>query len=453
MPMILSRYGTFTGGIDLPDEKYHTISRAICKCPAPAFLRVPLAPCGGAPGEPVVHVGQRVSAGERIAAARDASGVDVFAPLDGTVRALTTAAVAGKGGLVVGPAVMLTELSEPRDIPPARETFNWRAAGPELLRSRIAAGGLSTYGERPEPLAQWLLKARQGRCKVLIANVMEGQPYVTAAHRLMVEYGREVLRGLAMLARAIEARKVFLVADRRRTGDYRCSARAGEPLGIQRVALPHKYPTEADAILVKILTRREVPPDGGAMDVGAAVIGAAACFAVFRQVACGQPPTGRVVTVSGERASQAGNFYVPFGMSCLELAGDAASAVIHGGPMTGLRCDEDVVVGLATNAVLAGDPGAPPVAGPCVRCGWCTDHCPMRLNVAILNDAFELADIERAERLTAMACVECGVCSYVCPARLPLTRRMKQLKQAIRSREFATLAEAPEGAVNADEPR
>jgi electron transport complex protein RnfC len=31
-----------------------------------------------------------------------------------------------------------------------------------------------------------------------------------------------------------------------------------------------------------------------------------------------------------------------------------------------------------------------------------------------------------------LSCVECGVCSYVCPARLPLTRRMRELKRAIR---------------------
>jgi electron transport complex protein RnfC len=64
-----------------------------------------------------------------------------------------------------------------------------------------------------------------------------------------------------------------------------------------------------------------------------------------------------------------------------------------------------------------------------VRCGWCTDHCPARLNVAALNDAFELGDIAFADRAGALACVECGLCSYVCPARLPLSQRVRRLKR------------------------
>jgi electron transport complex protein RnfC len=92
-----------------------------------------------------------------------------------------------------------------------------------------------------------------------------------------------------------------------------------------------------------------------------------------------------------------------------------------------------VVVGPATTALLALDGAAnhgPP--SPCIRCGWCTDHCPARLNVAALNDDYELALVDRARRTGVAACVDCGVCTYVCPARLPLTQRVRQLKRAAR---------------------
>jgi len=435
--MIFSRYGSFTGGIDLTDDKDRTIAAPIRPCRTPSRLRVPLAPCGQAPAECVVSVGQQVAAGEKIAAAADESAVDVFAPLAGTVSAFTSVTVAGAHGRAVSPAVELTGLSEANGIDRPEEVFDWRAADAGTLRSRIASSALTTYREGLEPLARWLGRARERRCGVLIANVMEDQPYVTAAHRLMVEHGSDVLQGLAILARAIEAGKVFLVAERRRTGEYRGTARAAELHGIEQVALPHRYPTGEDAILVKILMRREVPGGGGTMEVGAAVVGASACLAVYQCVACGLPATGRVVTVSGERVAEPGNYYVPFGEACLELAGDVMPPVIHGGPMTGLDCMADMVVGPATDAVLAVEAAETPTAGPCIRCAWCRDHCPTRLNVSAMNDAFELAQIGRAERLGAMACVECGVCSYVCPARLPLTQRMKQLKRAIRSREAA----------------
>jgi electron transport complex protein RnfC len=164
------------------------------------------------------------------------------------------------------------------------------------------------------------------------------------------------------------------------------------------------------------------------MDVGCAVIGPAACLAVYRGVACQLPTTGRVVTVAGSESENSGNFYVPFGVSCKELAGKYAELVSHNGPMVGLACDEDAVVSPSTDLLLAMRPGPPKPPTPCIRCGWCTDHCPARLNVAALNDAFELAELSRARRLAAPACVECGVCSYVCPARLPLSQRVRQLK-------------------------
>ena len=99
--------------------------------------------------------------------------------------------------------------------------------------------------------------------------------------------------------------------------------------------------------------------------------------------------------------------------------------------MVGFQCGPDVVVGPGTDAVLAIDtpPFQPPA--PCIRCGWCADYCPARLNIAALNDAFELGEIDRAERLGAPACVGCGVCTYVCPARLPLTQRVKEINRTI----------------------
>jgi len=429
--MLFSRYGTFTGGIDLPDEKDRTLSLPIRRAPALSRLRVPLAPCGGTPARPVISPGTRVSAGERIAAAEDASAVDVFAPLAGRVVGLTTAAVAGRYGPAVSAAIELADLAEPELLRPAEETYEWRRADEDSLRARVGEGHLTTYRRGVEPMSSLLARARRKACRTLIANVMEGEPFLTADHRLLVEHGEEVVRGLAILARAMGARRVLLVADRRRTESYRHTVGPARMYGISQVALTHKYPTGADVMLVKVLLRREVPPGGSVLDVGAVCVSAADCFALYRWVACGLRPGWRVVTVSGERADDPGNFCLPFGVTCTDLVPSAEPPVIHGGPMTGLKCSADLVTGPATRGILAVEAAPAPVPGPCIRCAWCRDHCPTRLNVSAMNDAFELSDFREAARLGAMACIECGVCSFICPARLPLTQRMKQLKRAI----------------------
>ncbi|MFP3938390.1 MAG: 4Fe-4S dicluster domain-containing protein, partial [Phycisphaerae bacterium] len=295
-------------------------------------------------------------------------------------------------------------------------------------------GGLALHRRRPTPLNRWLEKARRHNCRTLIANAMEGQSYVTSDHRLLVEHGAEVSRGLAILGRAIEADEILLAVDRRRTDDYRDLVGPARMYDIKRIALPHKYPIGADNVLAKVLLRREPPPGAGPISVGAAVVDVATCLAVYRWVACEAPPRGRVVTISGERATEHGNFYVPFGTEWTELPVVAEPPVIHGGPMMGRQCEPQVIVSPSTIALLAirtTDNTAPP--SPCIRCGWCTDHCPARLNVAALNDDYELALVDHARKMNVAACVDCGVCTYVCPARLPLSQRVRELKRAVRS--------------------
>jgi len=428
--MLLRRYGTFSGGIDLPDQKSATLDRPTEPAPLPSRLLVPLALCGRAPARPIVRPGDRVSEGQRIAEAADETAVDVFAPLAGRVVSVEAVAqVAAAEGFVPSLAIELADLDD-RSPPAAHEPVgDWAGAEPPDLADWLRSGGLTTFRRPAEPLAAWVHRARERQCDVLIANAVEGQPYVTSDHRLLVEHGPEVVAGLAILGRIIAPRWLMLAVDYRRTDRYRGLARAAGRHGIANIALPHKYPIGADAMLTKVLTRRTCAPGATAMDVGVAVTDAATCLAVFQWITCGIRPTRRVVTVAGERARFARNYWALLGSPCRELIG-CDGPVIHGGPMVGLRCAEHAVVCPATDALLAIHEAPMISPTPCIRCGWCTDHCPARLNVAVLNDDFELSLVDHARRLGVAACVECGVCGYVCPARLPLSDRIRQLKRA-----------------------
>ena len=431
-PMLFRRYGKFVGGIDLPDEKYATLDRTIEPYQPAGTLRVPLGVSPvGASAEAIVEPGQAVTAGQRIGAARD-GGIDVFSPMAGKVVAFSAAEVAGGDEFFPSQAVEIDvdgQSFEMPQTPPA--VFDWRAASAATLRQRIADGSITTYRRPVISLAAWMDRARSRHCRTIVANVMESQPMVTAAHRALVEHGAEVIRGLAILRQAMEASEAILAVDHRRTTEYQQIVAPARTHRIDRIALPHKYPTGMDEMLLKVLARREAPPGHSTLSVGFAVIDAATCLAVYRWVACGLPPLGRVVTLDGARAGRVGNFWVPFGTLCMELVAQQEQPVIQNGPMVGVRCKPLAVVTPATDAVLALEATVPAPPGPCIRCCWCTDHCPARLNVSALNDAYELGQLDRARQLVAPACVECGVCTYVCPARLPLSQRVKQLKRAL----------------------
>jgi electron transport complex protein RnfC len=69
-----------------------------------------------------------------------------------------------------------------------------------------------------------------------------------------------------------------------------------------------------------------------------------------------------------------------------------------------------------------------PTPDPCIRCSWCMESCPTRVQPAGLLEAAQRADLGMAQRYGLDACIECGVCSYVCPSRLPLLKGIRQMK-------------------------
>ncbi|MDP6636180.1 MAG: 4Fe-4S dicluster domain-containing protein [Phycisphaerae bacterium] len=425
----IRRFGTFSGGIDLPDDKGSTLNAPIGVWDREKRLSLPLGRNEGAPVSPVVEEGQKVTAGELIAAAGNETP-DIFAPAGGIVTGLSTVEVAGRYSMRMSQAIDLkitSTIELPKDDPIKP---NWRNLDEAALWDRITEGQIMVHCRGAIPLARWVLQARSKSCDLLVANAMEQQPLVTTNHRLLVEFGREVVEGLAILARATGINNAALVVPRRRTDAYRDLAAPAAEYNITQVALSHKYPTEADTILTKVLTRRSVPPGRTPMDVQVAVIDPATCFAVYRWTACAQRLAGRIVTVSGSTRHKDGNYFLPFGTRCLDVIDSDDPIVIHGGPLVGMLCNDTTVVTPATDAVLSITPSPYTPSSQCIRCGWCTDHCPARLNVAALNDDFELSLVEHARRSDVSACVGCGVCSYICPARLPLMQRVRQLKLA-----------------------
>lgn len=265
---------------------------------------------------------------------------------------------------------------------------------------------------------------------------MENTPFITADHAVLRDHGPSVVRGLSIIGRALGIKNIILAVDHRRVDEYRSAVGPARVMRIAAVSLAHKYPTGNPNMLAGVLTGREVPAGKGPLAVGAVVVDGAFCLAVYRWVACSQPATGRVLTVAGPRVSRPGNYYVPFGADAGELLTWAGlrqdKPCIHGSAMNGRILPAGAVIGPWTSALLALDLDEPAQPMQCIRCGWCVDHCPARLNVSGLNDDFELAHVERADHRGALACIDCGICSYLCPSRLPLAHRTAELKAAIR---------------------
>ena len=116
--------------------------------------------------------------------------------------------------------------------------------------------------------------------------------------------------------------------------------------------------------------------------------------------------------------------------------------IILGGPMMGVAViGTDVPVTKTVNAVLALDEKEAQLKKEtaCIRCGACTNTCPLSLSPAALYRAYRMKNIAELERLRVDICMECGTCSYVCPAAKPLAETHRLSKTALREHREAEL--------------
>ena len=61
--------------------------------------------------------------------------------------------------------------------------------------------------------------------------------------------------------------------------------------------------------------------------------------------------------------------------------------------------------------------------GPCIRCGFCLNVCPMGLEPNNIGLFVEAGKIKECEQFGLMNdCFQCGSCAYVCPSKRPLVQ-------------------------------
>ena len=111
--------------------------------------------------------------------------------------------------------------------------------------------------------------------------------------------------------------------------------------------------------------------------------------------------------------------------------------VIAGGPMMGTALvTTDVPIIKSYNAILAFQKGTiiDKPDNDCIRCGRCSQVCPMGLMPLSLERAVLREDAEALGELNVMNCMECGSCAFVCPAKRPLVQSMRLGKGILRAK-------------------
>lgn len=438
------------GGIHPPENKTQSMQLPLGSLPIPPQLIIPLNQHIGAPAKPIVQVGDKVLAGQLIAAADGTFSANIHASSSGTVSAIENFVLPHPSGMS-GQCVVIDTDGEHAFI--ATEACEDYLAVERLtLLDKIRAAGVAGLGGAGFPTSVKLNTKSTQKIDTLVINGAECEPYITADDMLMQVRADDIVAGTYLLSHILHhpQRLVIGIEDNKpnaiaalQNAVKSFSGRISEKdAPIEVVSVPTKYPSGGAKQLIQILTGREIPNGHHSADIGATCVNVGTAVAAWKAVRYGEPLIDRVMTVVGEALTTQRNIDVLFGTPInyvLEQHGfDAskASRVIMGGSMMGFTLpDLRAPVIKTTNCILAPskkEAPPPPPAQACIRCGLCSEACPVSLLPQQLFWYAQAEDIERLQAHNIFDCIECGACSYVCPSKIPLVQYYRAAKGSIR---------------------
>ena len=417
------------GGVHPPENKF-SADKTIEALPLPEQVVIPISQHIGDPAAAVVAKGDKVVVGQVIAKAAGFVSANIHSSVSGTVASLDP--VLDSTGYKK-PAITITVegdewLAEIDRTPDLKKDISLSA---EEIVAKVNEAGIVGLGGATFPSHVKLSVPKGKKADVLIINGVECEPYLTSDHRLMLEKADELMVGISILKKALGVERALIgVENNKRDAIAHLKQVSAGYAGTEVHALKVKYPQGGEKQLIKALINREVPSGSLPIEVGTVVHNVGTAFAVYEAVQKNKPLVERVVTVTGKKLENPGNFIVRIGSpisKLIEAVGglpDDTAKVVNGGPMMGKALSTiEAPVTKGTSGVIlfpANESLRPEVQPSCIRCGKCISACAMGLEPYLLIRLSQRKMTERMEEGRILDCMECGSCSYVCPANLPL---------------------------------
>jgi electron transport complex protein RnfC len=375
---------------------------------------------------------ERVKVGDRVGEIGTSLGAVLHSSVDGTVLGVENVL-----HYQLGKAQALVIRTDPEPRAPIYTPVDWRDLAREQIRERIAAAGIVGLGGAGFPTDAKLNVKPGVKLDTLILNGAECEPYITCDHRIMVEHAREVVEGAKILLKVLGISYCAIGVENNKPDAIAALNKAiaeavEEGFRIEIKPLAVKYPQGSADQIMESVTGRIRPSGHRSSSIGIIVQNVYTTKTVYDAVVLGKPLTERVITVTGRGIARPANLRVKIGTHISEIADYLGGTtkdlckVVVGGPMMGFAVsDLEIPISKTTPGVLflTHDEVDAQAHGPCIRCGFCLDGCPMGLQPNLIGIYVEAGRGAETEDFGFMDdCFECGSCAYVCPAKRPLVQ-------------------------------
>jgi len=418
--------------VRLEEHKHDTENKSIEKMPLSSRVYIPLSQHLGKICIPEVKIQDAVLTGQRIAQAT----AHVYSPIHASVSG-KVASIQDWPHPVLGKCTAIVIESDGQNrvsgYPGIRVSAEVNKLTPEQIRNIVFEAGIVGLGGAAFPTHIKLNPPKP--VDTLIINGAECEPYLTGDYRLMIEKAEEILQGIALVARCLGVKKVYIAIEDNKPEAIK-QFRVHSSEFIVKV-LKSEYPQGGEKQLIKNILGKEVPTGKLPFDIGVVVHNVATLFAIYEAVYMNKPLYERVVTVTGSLLANPKNLLARIGTPIKELIEfcgplkQEPSKIIMGGPMMGIAqyTDEVPVIKSTTGMVLLNEKEARVAEEEfCIRCGACIRACPLGLMPCLINLASEKEKWTEAKAYKAIDCIECGLCNYVCPANRKLIQSIKRAK-------------------------
>ncbi|MBR0401421.1 MAG: electron transport complex subunit RsxC [Lachnospiraceae bacterium] len=429
-----SRLDGYYGGVHPSENKEFTEHIPLQRFPEPETVVIPLSMHVGAPAEPTVQPGDYVKVGQLIGAQNGFISAPIHSSVSGTVEAVEPRLHPTKGGDVLS-VVIRSDGKDVLDesVQPCADPENLTA---EEIIDIVQKTGIVGMGGAGFPT---YVKLKPGKpIDAVLINGAECEPYLTADHRVMLEFADDIIFGLRAVMKAVEAPKGYIVIEDNKPDAIELMKEKAAPYeNIEVFVARTKYPQGAEKMLIKRVMGRMVPSGKLPADVGACVCNASSIKAIADAILKGMPLVERVLTVTGEKVARPGNYIVKIGtpvQNLIDYCGgftDDDVLVKMGGPMMGFALsDLNVPVLKSTNGVIGINTD---VTEPvdCIKCGRCQDVCPMELKPLYFQKYCDEENWQGMLDMNVRDCVECRSCEYICSSKIPLVQKIKKGKAEV----------------------